>query len=142
MSRSALDRMLRRHCVSNLRDLLPKEETPAPKKFKKYDPGYVHVDVKYLPKMADETTRKYLYVAIDRATRWVYHEVLPDETAKSAAGFLGRVIQACPIKITKVLTDNGSDMSSPTASCTAASARPQAVTPLTGSALPTGSSTA
>lgn len=109
MSRSALGRMLDRHGVSNLRDLVPAEETPAPKKFKKYDPGYVHVDVKYLPKMADETARKYLYVAIDRATRWVYHEVLPDKTAKSASGFLERVIQACPIKITKVLTDNGSE---------------------------------
>jgi transposase InsO family protein len=28
-------------------------------------------DVKYLPQMADETRRRYLFVAIDRATRWV-----------------------------------------------------------------------
>jgi transposase InsO family protein len=113
MSRSALGRLLERHGVSNLRDLVPPveeaEEPSTPKKFKKYDPGFIHVDVKYLPKMADETTRKYLYVAIDRATRWVYHEVLPDKSSRSAAGFLERVIEACPLKIAKVLTDNGSE---------------------------------
>lgn len=109
MSRSALDRMLSRYGVSSLRDLVPREEPSAPKQFKKYDPGFVHVDVKYLPQMADEATRKYLYVAIDRATRWVYHEVLPDKSSKTAAGFLERMIQACPIKIVKVLTDNGSE---------------------------------
>ena len=109
MSRSALDRMLRRHGVSSLRDLVPREEPPAPKPFKTYDPGFIHVDVKYLPKMADESARKYLYVAIDRATRWVYHEVLPDKSSRTAAAFLERMVQACPIRIIKVLTDNGSE---------------------------------
>ena len=33
-----------------------------------YEPGFLHVDLKYLPQMADETTRRYLFVAIDRAT--------------------------------------------------------------------------
>ena len=36
------------------------------------EPGYIHIDVKYLPQMADETSRRYLFVAIDRATRWVF----------------------------------------------------------------------
>ena len=35
-------------------------------------PGYIHIDVKYLPQMADEGSRRYLFVAIDRATRWVF----------------------------------------------------------------------
>ena len=29
-----------------------------------------HVDVKYLPQMQDEAARRYVLVAIDRATRW------------------------------------------------------------------------
>ncbi len=33
------------------------------------NPGYVHVDVKRLPQMADEDRRRVLFVAIDRATR-------------------------------------------------------------------------
>jgi IS30 family transposase len=109
MSRSALDRMLRRHDVSNLRALLPKEENAEPGRFKSYEPGFLHVDVKYLPQMADEEQRTYLYVAIDRATRWVYHESLPDKSSKTAAAFLERLVAACPLKITKVLTDNGSE---------------------------------
>ena len=69
-SRSGLDRCLRRHGVGNLRDL--KAKTPQPKRsaFKAYEPGYIHIDVKYLPQMADETSRRYLFVAIDRATLW------------------------------------------------------------------------
>ena len=29
-----------------------------------------HVDVEFLPQMADEDRRRYLFVAIDRATWW------------------------------------------------------------------------
>ena len=69
MSRSGLDRCLRRHGVGNLRDLQAKSPRPKHKAFKAYEPGYLHVDVKYLPQMADETSRRYLFVAIDRAPR-------------------------------------------------------------------------
>ena len=109
MSRSALDRLLRRRGVSSLRELLAAdEEAPAPpKRFKQYDPGFVHVDIKYLPRMPGEEARRYLYVAIDRRTRWVYHEVLPDKEAATAAAFLGRAVEKMPMKIKKLLTDNG-----------------------------------
>lgn len=77
MSRSALDRCLRRHGISNLKKLFPEEEKSGKvtekslKTFKDYKPGFVHADIKYLPQMPDEESRKYLFVAIDRATRWV-----------------------------------------------------------------------
>jgi transposase InsO family protein len=111
LSRSALDRCLRRHGVSNLKTLLPKDDKePTPKKsFKDYEPGFVHIDVKYLPQMSDEEQRKYLFVAIDRATRWVYLEILNDKSAISSTGFLNRLIKKSPIKITKILTDNGKE---------------------------------
>ena len=72
--RSGLDRCLRRHGVSELRDLqvFAEGEQPKLKSFKDYEPGFVHVDIKYLPQMPDETDRRYLFVAIDRATRWVF----------------------------------------------------------------------
>ena len=70
VSRSGLDRCLRRHCVSRLRDLKPKAAKPAHKPFKACEPGELHIDVKYLPQMADEDRRWYLFIAIDRATRW------------------------------------------------------------------------
>lgn len=48
-SRSGLDRCLRRHGVGNLRDLTAKEQKPKHSAFKAYEPGYIHIDVKYLP---------------------------------------------------------------------------------------------
>jgi len=41
-------------------------QKPPYKPFKDYEPGYVHVVVKYLPKMPDEDQKRYLFVAIDR----------------------------------------------------------------------------
>ncbi|BCX82342.1 transposase, IS481 family [Methylomarinovum caldicuralii] len=117
MSRSALDRLLRRHGVSNLKELIAaKEGENAPAKakkkgFKDYEPGFVHIDIKYLPKMPDETRGRYLFVAIDRASRRVYLEIHPTKEAQVAAAFLDRLIAKAPLKITKVLTDNGKDKS-------------------------------
>ena len=110
VSRSGLDRCLRRHGVGNLKALQPPRETkPAHKPFKAYEPGYVHVDVKYLPQMADENRRSYLFVAIDRATRWVYVSIRSTKTAAAARGFLSELAKACPLTITRILTDNGKE---------------------------------
>jgi hypothetical protein len=110
-SRSSLTRLLRRYDVKPLRDLMPKDGTDdePPKSFKHYLPGYLHVDVKYLPQMPDENEPNYLFVAIDRATRWVYLEIVPDKSGHSAEAFLGHLIEACPIDVTTVLTDNGKE---------------------------------
>ena len=69
-------------------------------------PGYMHVDVKYLPQMADEDRRRYLFVAIDRATRWVFVRMYPAKTAANARRFLRDLERAAPMRITQVLTDN------------------------------------
>lgn len=107
VSRSGLQRLLKRHGVSRL----PRQSKgkPSHKPFKAYEPGFVHVDVKYLPQMADETARRYLFVAIDRATRWVFIQIKPNKTAASAKAFLSALHKACPIRISKVLTDNGKE---------------------------------
>ena len=107
VSRSGLDRCLRRHGVGNLQALKPKEPKPAHSSFKAYEPGYLHIDVKYLPQMADEDRRRYLFVAIDRATRWVFVRIYPAQTAANARRFLRDLERAAPMKITRVLTDNG-----------------------------------
>ncbi len=106
LSRSALSRCLVRHGL-NQRPVEDKPRTPT-KSFKDYAPGFVHVDIKYLPQMADETQRRYLFVAIDRATRWVYLELLPDKSQASALRFLKAVRAKAPFKIQKLLTDNDS----------------------------------
>ena len=110
VSRAGLGRCLRRHGVSDLRDLVEHESgaSATKKTFKDYEPGFLHIDIKYLPQMPDETARRYLFVAIDRATRWVYIEIYADQTESSSVDFLAKVKAACPIKIEKLLTDNGS----------------------------------
>jgi IS30 family transposase len=111
MSRSALDRMLRRHQVPSLKALAEAEkergETPPGKGFKDYEPGFIHVDIKYLPKLEGEASRRYLFVAIDRCTRWVFTHIYDDQTEASSTDFLRRLHAACPVKIVKLLTDNG-----------------------------------
>ena len=109
VSRSALDRCLQRHGVGSLKAMQPATEKPAHKPFKAYEPGFLHMDVKYLPQMPDEDSRRYLFVAIDRATRWVFIQVKSHKTAASAKAFLKALHKACPIRITRLLTDNGKE---------------------------------
>ena len=110
VSRSGLDRCLRRHGVSDLKSLQPQIEgqTKPLKTFKDYEPGFLHIDIKYLPQMPDETHRRYLFVAIDRATRWVFMRSYRDQSDRSSTDFLRRLKQAAPMKIKTILTDNGS----------------------------------
>ena len=110
VSRAGLGRCLRRHGVSQLTDLVSQESgAPAKKKtFKDYEPGFLHIDIKYLPQMPDEDSRRYLFVAIDRATRWVFMEIYSDQSDGSSIDFLSKVKSACPVNIVKLLTDNGS----------------------------------
>ena len=115
VSRSGLDRWLRRHGVGvgSLRELKAQAREAAgeaalpDKTFKDYEPGFVHIDLKYLPQMPDEAARLYLFVAIDRATRWVFLRVCAVQSEASSVDFLERLHEAAPMKITKVLTDNG-----------------------------------
>ena len=107
MSRSALDRLLRRRGHSRLP--VPERAPSTVKTFKAYEPGYIHVDVKYLPQMTDETARRYVFVAIDRATRWVFIAIKGHKTAAAARSFLNAVAKAVPFKIKTLLTDNGKE---------------------------------
>jgi transposase InsO family protein len=111
VSRSGIARLLKREGMARLEDVIPKAEgeiISAKKTFKDYEPGFLHIDIKYLPQMPDETSRRYLFVAIDRATRWVFLHIYGDMTDCSSVDFLRRLKLASPIKISKILTDNGS----------------------------------
>ncbi len=65
VSRSGLTRLLKRKGLNDRRTLEPEieGETRPKKTFKDYEPGFVHVDVKYLPQMQDQTSRSYLFAA-------------------------------------------------------------------------------
>lgn len=95
VSRSGLDRCRRRHGAGNLRDLKPARPKPAYKPFKPHAPGYIRMDVRYLPQMADEDRRRCLFVAIGRAARWVFVRIDPAKTAANARR-LSHAIWAAP----------------------------------------------
>ncbi len=57
--------------------------------------------------MADESRRRYLFVAIDRASHWVFIRISDSKTATNARRFLRDLERACPMWIRTVLTDNG-----------------------------------
>nr|WP_246777053.1 DDE-type integrase/transposase/recombinase [Microvirga sp. VF16] len=79
--------------------------------FRDYDLGFVHMDIKHLPKLQTtngECRKRYLSVALDRCSRWVHLAVYDDELTGSAIAFLKAAIRAAPFKITHVLTDRGS----------------------------------
>jgi transposase-like protein len=59
--------------------------------------------------MPNETSRRYLFVAIDRATRWVFVQIKSHKKAAAARSFLKALHKACPIKIQKILNDNGKE---------------------------------
>lgn len=111
VSRAGIERLLKREGMASLRTIMKEQKkggkSTEKKSFKDYAPGYIHMDIKYLPQMPDQSSRSYLFVAIDRATRWVFMHVYPDQTEKSSVDFLARLNKACPFKIEKLLTDNG-----------------------------------
>lgn len=99
--RSAVYRTFVRDQVNTV----PEKEKEKAKKFKEYDPGYLHIDVTYLPKI--NGIKYYLFVAIDRATRTLYYKVYDKKTGRNAEQFLQECIDFFPIYITHTLTDNG-----------------------------------
>ena len=107
--RSGLDRCLRRHGVGNLRDLRAGAPKPGHSGFSAHGHGSLHIDVRYLPRMADESRRHSLFVALDRATRGVLIRLFTARTAANARRFPRDTERACPIRTGTILTDSGKE---------------------------------
>src|ERR687894_972114 len=109
LNRDAVYRILKAEGLGRLAPASrPRKPTGA---FKDYDLGFVHVDVKHLPKLRTsngESRKRYLYVAIDRCSRFVHLAVKDDEAERSAVAFVKEAIRAFPFQVTHVLTDRGS----------------------------------
>jgi transposase InsO family protein len=102
-------------------------EPPEPaNRYERARPGeLLHIDVKKLGKIGrpghrvngDRRTRtrgigwEYVHICVDDATRLAYVEVLADEKATTATGFLRRAVthfRGYGIQVERVMTDNGS----------------------------------
>jgi len=99
--RSAVYRTFVREGINKV----PEKEKEKAKKFKEYDPGYLHIDVTYLPKI--NGVKYYLFVAIDRATRTLYYKIYDAKTSANTESFMLECLAFFPFGITHVLTDNG-----------------------------------
>ena len=84
---------------------VPVEKKKEAAKFKEYEPGFLHVDVTYLPKL--NGTKYYLFVAIDRATRLIFYYVYENKSADNSIDFIKKCKEFFPMNITHMLTDNG-----------------------------------
>lgn len=118
---STVSLWLRRLGLGRLRNLEPK---PTVVRYEKKRPGeLLHLDTKKLGRIGgvghrihgDRSKRQrgvgweFLHVCIDDATRVAYAEVLPDERAVTATGFLQRAIawfREHDVHVERVMTDN------------------------------------
>lgn len=100
ISRSRLAEILKVHGLTEK----PKRET---KEFATYEPGFIHIDCTYLPKI--DGVQSKAFCAIDRVSKWVYVEVHECKTIEASTAFLKNLIAKCPWKIHRILTDNGAE---------------------------------
>lgn len=101
ISRSSVYRTFKNEQVNTV----PKEKRDIAKKFKEYQPGFIHIDVTYMPKFNGQAY--YLFVAIDRCTRSMIYRVYENKTAENTIDFMDKCIDFFPFTITHILTDNG-----------------------------------
>ena len=101
LTRSSLHRCLQRHGISRLPDL---SEKATKKRFKAYPIGYFHLDI---AEVQTEEGKLYLFVAIDRTSKFAFAELFERATRPVAVEFLHHLIAAVPYKIHTILTDNG-----------------------------------
>ncbi len=102
LTRSALHRCFQRYGMSRLPQIT--EIASKKKRFKSYPTGYFHIDI---AEVQTEEGKLYLFVAIDRTSKFTFVEVHEQATRPIAAEFLRHLLTAVPYKIHTILTDNG-----------------------------------
>lgn len=102
LTRSSLHRCLQRHGISRLPDM--GGDKPKRQKFKRYPIGYFHIDI---AEVRTEEGKLYLFVAIDRTSKFAVAQLVEKANRKTAWEFLEHLLDAVPYKIHTILTDNG-----------------------------------
>jgi transposase InsO family protein len=102
LTRSSLHRCLQRHGISRLPEV--EGDTAKKQKFATYPIGYFHIDI---AEVQTEDGKLYMFVAVDRTSKFAYAELHPRATRIIAKDFLDNLTKAVPYKIHTVLTDNG-----------------------------------
>ncbi len=109
LTRSSLHRCLQRHGISRLPDT--DGEKLHRSKFKRYPIGFFHIDI---AEVRTEEGKLYLFVAIDRTSKFAFAQLHEKATRRVAGNFLRALVEAVPYKVHTVLTDNGTHFTEPT----------------------------
>src|SRR5918998_726614 len=106
LTRSSLHRCLQRHGISRLpgAEGEGEGEGAGKKRFKAYPIGYCHLDI---AEVRTEAGKLYLFVAIDRTSKFAFARLHEKATRRVAADFLHALVDAVPYRVRTVLTDNG-----------------------------------
>jgi transposase InsO family protein len=110
-SRSPRDGLFRQRSTRRLRSAAARAAVNSASGAATTAVRFVHADEKHLPKLhvgGGEFRRRYLFVAIDRRSRFVHRAVRDDNTERSALAFLDEVVTALPFRIRYLRTDRGS----------------------------------
>lgn len=102
LTRPSLHRCLQRHGISRLPAVTEKSSKKC--RFKPYPIGYFHIDI---TQVSTQEGKCYLFVAIDRTSKFVFAELHERMTRTLTADFLRHLLAAIPYKIHTILTDNG-----------------------------------
>jgi transposase-like protein len=102
LTRSSLHRCLERHGISRLPEV--EGDKPRKKKFDNYPIGFFHID---LAEVRTAEGKLYLFVAIDRTSKFAVVELVEKADMQAAAAFLEALVGTVPYRIHTVLTDNG-----------------------------------
>lgn len=108
LMRSSLHRLFQRHDISRLPET--EGDRTRRKKFKAYPIGYFHIDI---AEVCTEEGKLYVFVAIDRTSKFAFVELHEKATRRTAKEFLNRLVEAVPYKIHTVLTDDGTQFTTP-----------------------------
>ncbi|ACE06311.1 hypothetical protein Aasi_0952 [Candidatus Amoebophilus asiaticus 5a2] len=103
LSRSTLHRCFQRHGCPKLEKVQDKGKM-AKKHFKEHPIGYFHIDI---AEVQTAQGRLYLFVGIDRTSKFCLARLYEFASKSAAVGFLQDLIAFVPYKIHKILTDNG-----------------------------------
>ena len=101
LRRSSLHRCLERHGISRLPNV--EGDKPTRKKFERYPIGYFHID---LAEVRTAEGKLYLFVAIDRTSKFVFVELVERATTETASTFLSALIKAVPYRIHRLTKPN------------------------------------
>src|SRR5918993_697261 len=99
LTRSSLHRCFQRHGISRLPEV--EGDKPEKKRFKSYPIGFFHID---LAEVRTEEGKLYLYVAVDRTSKFAFVQLVENANTVTARAFLDALVAAVPYQIEIVLT--------------------------------------